>query len=75
MTWEAVGVILTAFAGLLALATAYLRLFVANELNALREMMEQKFVSQKVFDLEMEHIEETLTAIRRELDARPQRSF
>lgn len=74
MNWEAVGVILTAFAGLLALATAYLRLFVANELNALREMMEQKFVRREVFDLEIKHVKDELPTIRREINARPHRS-
>lgn len=71
MNWEAVGVILTAFAGLLGLATAYLRLFVQNQLNALREMMDQKFVSQKVFDLEMKHVEGELAAIRRDQRTAP----
>ncbi len=70
MNWEAVGVILTAITGLLVLATAYLRLFVANQLSALRELMEQKFVSQKVFDLHSKHVDDELAAIRRELATR-----
>lgn len=71
MNWEAVGVILTAFTGLIIAATAYLRLFVANQLSALRDMMEQKFVSREVFELRINHMEAQLAEIRRELDARP----
>lgn len=68
MNWEAVAVILTAVSGLLALATAYLRLFVANKLNELREVMEEKFVSQKVFELHRERLESELARIRRDLE-------
>jgi hypothetical protein len=68
MNWEAVGVILTAITALLALATAYLRLFVANKLNELREVMERKFVSQEVFELRMKHVDLELATIRRDIE-------
>ena len=68
MNWEAVAVILTAVSFLLALATAYLRLFVANELNKLREAIDGKFISQQVFNLHKERLETELATIRRDLE-------
>lgn len=54
MNWEAMGVIIAIFSGLLAIATAYLRLFVKNELSQLREdlmkAIKEQYVSKEIFE-------------------------
>ena len=64
MNWEAVGVTVAIISTLIGLATAYLRLFVKNELSQLREeltrVIKDQYVSKEVYEARRDSIDRRL---------------
>lgn len=67
MNWEAIGVIIAGIGGLLAIAVAYLRLFVKNELQTLeshlKKTIEDSYVRRDLFEIRSRGLEERLQRI------------
>ncbi len=67
MNWEAISVIVSIIAALQAIAAAYLRLFVKNELNQLHqeltEAINKQFISREIFETKISALEQRLARV------------